>query len=128
MAMKFVNRLAYYLGGLSLGMICFFFFFIGKGAPSCTWFPEGRVLNDFKRKAIYFSPEISNMLENKDIDTLSIQMILAYGDVDFSKSITDTVPCKFYHVSGKQELKDVTLWVKNCSNKLIVEKVLPVEE
>lgn len=124
MAMKFINRLSFYLGGLSLGMLCFFFFFIGKGAPKCTWFPEARVLNDFKRKSIYFSPEIKEQLANKEIDTLSIQLILSYGDVDFSKSITDTVPCKYYHVSGKQELKSTSLWVRNCSKTLTVEKIL----
>lgn len=126
--MKFANRLAYYLGGLSLGMLCFFFFFIGKGAPSCTWFPEARVLNDFKRKSIYFSPEIKEMLAEKKIDTLSIQLILAYGDVDFSKSITDTLPCRYYHVSGKKELENTSLWVRNCSKTLTVEKVLNEED
>lgn len=120
--MKFANRLIYYLGGFSIGLVFLAFFLTGK-RTQCTWFPESRVLNDIGKKSIYLSPEVRELLATRKLDTLSIQLILKYGDVDFSKSKTDTTPCKFYSISGKNELKDMTLWVQNCERFARVEEV-----
>lgn len=121
--MKFGQRLGYYMGGFAIGLVFLAFFLTGK-RTQCTWLPEDRVLSDFQRKSVRLSPEVREMLKNQELDTLSIQMILKYGDVDFSKSHTDTMPCKFYHVSGRQELKNTALWVQNCDRFLRVEEVL----
>lgn len=121
--MKFVHRLGYYLGGFSIGIVFLIFFLTGK-RTQCTWFPEQRVLNDIGKKSIYLSPDVRELLKNGSLDTLSIQLILKYGDVDFNKSDTDATPCKFYHVSGKEELANTSLWVQNCERFARVEKVI----
>ena len=121
--MKFGQRLGYYMGGFAIGMVFLAFFLTGKRAQ-CTWLPEDRVLADFARKSVRLSPEVRELLKNKELDTLIIQMILRYGDVDFSKSNTDTTPCSIYHVSGRKELKNTALLVQNCDRFLKVEKVL----
>lgn len=121
--MKFIQRLSFYLGGVSIGLIFLVFFLTGK-RTQCTWFPESRVLADIGKKSIRLSPQLRQNLESRDIDTLSIQLILKYGDVDFSKSDTDSNPCKFYHISGREELANTTLWVRNCERFAVVEKVI----
>ncbi|OUS12910.1 hypothetical protein A9Q93_09920 [Nonlabens dokdonensis] len=122
--MKFIKRLGFYGGGFAIGMVFLIFFLTGK-RTQCTWLPEDRVLNDIRRKNfVRFSPEMRTMLEERKIDTLDIQLILKYGNVDFSKSNTDTIPCNFYHISGKKELKNTSLWVQNCERYVKVVKVL----
>jgi hypothetical protein len=125
--MKFGQRLGYYLGGFAIGMVFLAFFLTGK-RTQCTWLPEDRVIADFSRKSVRLSPEVRTLLKSKELDTLTLQLILKYGDVDFSKSNTDTVPCSFYHVSGRKELANTSLWVRNCDRFLRVEKVLSTEE
>lgn len=122
--MKFIQRLGFYGGGFAIGIVFLIFFLTGK-RTQCTWLPEDRVINDIRKKnAVRFSPEIRTMLIDRKIDTLSIQLILKYGKVDFSKSNTDTIPCNFYHISGRKELANTTLWVRNCDRFVRVEKVL----
>ncbi len=121
--MKFIQRLSFYLGGVSIGLIFLVFFLTGK-RTQCTWFPESRVLADIGKKSIRLSPELREMKENKEIDDLTLQLILKYGDVDFSKSDTDATPCSYYYISGREELENTTLWVKNCDRFAVVEKVI----
>jgi hypothetical protein len=121
--MKFAHRLVYYLGGFSIGLVFLAFFLTGK-RTQCTWFPEQRVLADIGKKSIYLSPEVRILLATRKLDTLSIQLILKYGDVDFDKSDLDATPCKFYSISGKNELEKTTLWVQNCERFARVEKVI----
>jgi len=121
--MKFIQRLGFYGGGFAIGLVFLMFFLTGKRAQ-CTWLPEDRVINDISKKSIRLSPEVRTMLKSKELDTLTIQMILLHGDVDFSKSNTDTIPCSFYHISGREELANTSLWVRNCDRFARVEKVL----
>ncbi|MEO9953822.1 DUF4258 domain-containing protein [Nonlabens sp.] len=122
--MKFIQRLGFYGGGFAIGIVFLIFFLTGK-RTQCTWLPEDRVINDIRKKnAVRFSPEIRTMLTDRKLDTLTIQLILKYGKVDFSKSNTDTIPCNFYHISGREELANTSLWVRNCDRFVRVEKVL----
>ncbi|WP_298952675.1 DUF4258 domain-containing protein [uncultured Nonlabens sp.] len=122
--MKFIQRLGFYGGGFAIGIVFLLFFLTGK-RTQCTWLPEDRVINDIRKKnAVRFSPEIRTMLTDRKLDTLTIQLILKYGKVDFSKSNTDTIPCNFYHISGRKELANTSLWVRNCERFVRVEKVL----
>jgi hypothetical protein len=122
--MNFIKRLGFYGGGFAIGIVFLIFFLTGK-RTQCTWLPEDRVLNDIARKNyVRFSPEVRSMLQQSEIDTLDIQLILKYGKVDFTKSNTDTIPCNFYHISGRKELVNTSLWVRNCDRFTRVEKVL----
>jgi hypothetical protein len=122
--MKFIKRLGFYGGGFAIGIVFLVFFLTGK-RTQCTWMPEDRVISDIgKKNYVRFSPEVRTMLEKREIDTLDIQLILKYGSVDFSKSNTDTIPCNFYHISGRKELSNTSLWVRNCDRFTRVEKVL----
>ena len=121
--MNFVKRLGFYMGGFSIGLVFLIFFLSGKRAQ-CNWFPEDRVIADISKKSIRLSPEIRELLKSRELDTLSIQMILKYGDVDFSKSNTDTIPCNRYYINGRQELEKTALIVTNCERYARVEKMV----
>jgi hypothetical protein len=122
--MKFIKRLGFYGGGFAIGIVFLVFFLTGK-RTQCTWMPEDRVISDIgKKNYVRFSPEVRTMLQKREIDTLDIQLILKYGTVDFAKSNTDTIPCNFYHISGRKELSNTSLWVRNCDRFTRVEKVL----
>ena len=121
--MNFVKRLGFYMGGFSIGLVFLIFFLSGKRAQ-CNWFPEDRVIADISKKSIRLSPEVRELLKSRELDTLSIQMILKYGDVDFSKSNTDTIPCNRYYINGRQELEKTALIVTNCERYARVEKMV----
>lgn len=111
------------MAGFSIGLVFLIFFLSGKRAQ-CNWFPQDRVIADISKKSIRLSPEVRELLKNRELDTLSIQLILKYGDVDFSKSNTDTVPCNSYYINGRQELKNTALIVTNCERFARVEKMV----
>ncbi|BAO56238.1 hypothetical protein [Nonlabens marinus] len=121
--MDFIKRLGFYMGGFAIGLVFLIFFLSGKRAQ-CNWFPEDRVIADIGKKSIRLSPEVRENLKNRELDTLSIQMILKYGDVDFAKSNTDTVPCNRYYINGRQELAKTALIVTNCERYARVEKMV----
>lgn len=121
--MKFSQRLGYYMGGFAIGMVFLAFFLTGKRAQ-CTWLPEDRVLADIRRKSIKLSPQVRTLLQDKKLDTLTIQKILLYGDVDFGKSNTDTIPCNVYYLEGKKELAQVALRVQNCDKIATVLQII----
>lgn len=120
--MKFVYRLGYYLGGLTIG-IFFLLFFLGGKKAQCSYFPEARVMKDIGKKPIRLSVNLREQMKAGNLDTMAMKKILRYGDVDFSKSETDTMPCKFYHISGKEELEDTFVWVKNCERYVRIMKM-----
>jgi len=122
--MNFIKRLSFYMGGFAIGLVFLLFFLSGKRAQ-CNWFPEDRVIADINKKNfVRFSPEVRELLKSRQLDTLSVQMILKYGDVDFSKSNTDTIPCNRYYINGRKELKKTALIVTNCERYVRVEKMV----
>jgi hypothetical protein len=121
--MDFIKRLGFYMGGFAIGLVFLIFFLSGKRAQ-CNWFPDDRVIADIGKKSIRLSPEVRELLKTRQLDTLSIQMILKYGDVDFSKSNTDTIPCSSYYINGRQELKKTALIVTNCERYARVEQMV----
>lgn len=122
--MNFIKRLGFYMGGFSIGLVFLIFFLSGKRAQ-CNWFPDDRVIADINKKnSVRFSPEFRTLLANKEIDTTSVIMILKYGDVDFSKSNTDTIPCNRYYINGRKELAKTALIVTNCERFVQVENLV----
>ena len=112
------------MGGFAIGLVFLVFFLSGKRAQ-CNWFPGDRVIADINKKnSVRFSPEFRELLSNREIDTTSVIMILKYGDVDFSKSNTDTIPCNRYYINGRKELAKTALIVTNCDRFVRVEELV----
>jgi hypothetical protein len=113
--MKLIQRIGYYLGGFSIGLIILAFFLNGKKV-SCDYGPEARVLKNINTKEIMYSEAIHQALIEKEIDSLTILFLLKKGDVNFSKSQPRQEPCGVYAIEGSYNKKDMVLTVENCDD------------
>ncbi|MFD2823583.1 DUF4258 domain-containing protein [Lacinutrix iliipiscaria] len=113
--MKLIQRIGYYLGGFSLGLILLAFFLNGK-KTSCAYGPEARVLKNINTKTLVYSNELKNILIHKHIDSATISDALLKGDVDFSESDSRKKPCGIYAIDSYIKDKEVVLIVENCDS------------
>ena len=119
----FIKRLGYFLVGLSVGIVFLAFFLKKKteqtGVSFC-YFPNCRVLKDLRSKPFYYSDQISEMLKNKELDTLTINSFFTEGEVNFGDSDTKSTPCKTYLIESEIDNKNVSLKVINCPERVTV--------
>jgi hypothetical protein len=113
--MKLIQRIGYYLGGFSMGLIILAFFLNGK-KTSCSYGPESRVLKNINTKRIHYSQAIIESIENKTIDSTEIQTVLKKGDIDFSNSNPRQEPCGVYLVEGNINNKEISFLIENCDS------------
>ena len=118
-----VKRIFYYLVGLSLGSIAVYFFWQKKNA-TFDYGMDARTLKTIRIKKRVFSVETKLVLQNTAIDTLAISTILKNGDVDFGKGNPRQKPCAEYYITGKNDLKNVHLYVKRCDSIATIEKII----
>lgn len=112
--MKLVNRVGYYLGGFTIGIILVFFFLSGK-KTSCSYFPNARVLKEIRSKKRVVSPEAQQFFTKNAIDTIVLTKMLYQGNVNFGRSETDhEAPCRIYIIDGKHQKKKIEIAVEEC--------------
>ena len=124
--MTLIQRIGYYLGGFSIGLVILAFFLNGK-KTSCSYGPDSRVLKNINSKKLIYSQNISTLLDNKTVDSAAINYILKKGDINFSESNPREKPCGVYTIEGMHNDNEVTLTVENCDSiatvlKLIIDK------
>ena len=112
--MKFVHRLAYYLGGFTVGIVILMFILSGK-KTSCSYGPESRTLKNIRIKERAFSENTLQLLRENQLDTSAISELLKNGDVLFSESNTKLDSCNQYVIEGKVLEKNLKIRVTNCS-------------
>ncbi len=120
--MGFLKRLGWYLVGLSIGIVFLAFFLKKKSEETGTsfcYFPNCRVLKDIRSKPIAFANNEQDTIRFKALEA-NIQSILLDGSIDFGKSDTKSKPCKTYYITKD----DIELQLKNCTDRVIIEKVL----
>ncbi len=120
--MKFIHRIGYYLGGFSIGLIFLAFFLSGKRA-SCSYGPDARVLKNISTKQLVYSPNVSELITKKSIDSLTISKILKSGDIDFSEVNRDLDSCKIYIIEQEINDKNIALTVENCETTATVLEI-----
>ncbi len=120
--MKLIQRLGYYLGGFSIGLIILAFFLSGK-KTSCSYGPNARVLKNISTKELLYSKTVIDQIEDQTIDTASINTILRKGNVNFSKSNTKLDSCKFYIIEDKINSKEIALTIENCDSIATIKQV-----
>ncbi|MDN3667171.1 hypothetical protein ACFFU1_06960 [Algibacter miyuki] len=113
--MKLIQRIGYYLGGFSIGLIILTFFLNGKKA-SCSYGPEARVLKNINSKNIVYNAVINDFISKNIIDSTEIRTVLKKGDINFSDSDTRRKPCGVYFVEGELDEREVVLTVENCDS------------
>jgi len=111
--MKLVNRIGYYLGGFSIGLIILAFFLNGKKA-SCSYGLDARVLKNIRTKQLIYSQVSLETIKNKSIDSVTISEILKFGNVNFSEGNRDLDSCKIYVIESEVNNQEVSLSIENC--------------
>ena len=111
--MKFIQRLGYYLGGFSVGLIILAFIFSGK-RTSCAYGPEARVLKNISSKPLQYDGATAELLLEAELDSTGLARILREGDVDFGRSNTKLDSCRTYVIEGFNNQKEITLTIANC--------------
>ena len=121
--MRLIQRLGYYLGGFSIGLIILAFFLSGK-KTSCAYGPNARVLKNINTKKLVYSNLAKQALNNKVIDTSSISFVLKKGNVNFSESNTNLDSCKIYIIEDKVDNKEVALTIENCDSVATLKQIV----
>ncbi|WP_034258410.1 DUF4258 domain-containing protein [Altibacter lentus] len=119
--MKLAHRIAYYLGGFSIGIVILLFFLGGKRA-SCDYGPNARTLKNIRLKERFYSENALSTLRRNGLDSTAIESILNDGDVLFSESNTDLQTCKQYVIEGTVTAKVITIMVENCEERATILK------
>ncbi len=120
--MTFIQRLGYYLGGFSIGLVFLAFFLSGKRA-SCSYSPSARVKKNISIKRIEYSNSVQELIHNKNLDSSSIKQIIAKGSVNFSESDIKRDPCKIYIIDGKLDHVKYKLTIENCDSIATIKKI-----
>ena len=121
--MTFKQRLPYFLGGLTIGVIFVLFIWNKKDTEPFAYGPNSRVLKNIRIKNRTFSDDALAIINAQKVDTSHISQILENGNVDlWNKEKLDD--CIRYRVKGHKELKNVTLTIKNCDSIATIEKIL----
>ncbi len=117
-----LKRIGYYLIGVSIGAIAVAFIWKNKNA-SFDYGMDARTLKTIRIKERFYSNDALQTLQNKQIDTTIISKILKNADVDFSKGKPRQRPCAEYFITGKDELKNISLYVSRCDSTATIEKI-----
>lgn len=125
--MKLLQRIGYYLGGFSIGLIILAFFLSGKRA-TCAYFPEDRVLKNIGIKAHEYSDEATEAMVLFNLDTIAVNQLISEGDVNFGESQTRKEPCGIYVIDSEDvEGKEFQLTVENCEKLATITALKEVE-
>jgi hypothetical protein len=120
--MKFIHRVGYYLGGLSIGLVILAFIWGEKRAQFC-YSPECRVLKNINSKPHIYSHEALELMEDNSLDSIQIADILVHGDVNFKDSQTRLKPCRIYVIEKQLDTKALTVSVENCDDKATIQSI-----
>jgi len=121
--MTFKQRLPFFLGGLTIGIIIVIFVF-GKKNTTFDYGPNARVLKNLRTKERIYSENALNILNTSSkIDTAVISQILKKGNVDLMNKIKLDSCLYQYNIKGKKELKNIVLTVINCDSTAIIENI-----
>ena len=113
--MTLIQRIGYYLGGFSLGLIILAFFLNGKKV-SCSYGPDARVLKNIRLKKLLYSEGVQSQLSVYKLDSTAFNYILKKGNINFSESNARQKPCGMYVVEGDYNTQDIRLTVENCDS------------
>lgn len=120
--MKLIQRVGYYLGGFSLGLIVLAFFLNGKKV-SCDYGPNARVIKNIRIKKQKFSSQVEQQIASGTIDSTDINFLLYNGNVNFSESNTNLDSCKIYVIEGKRKETNLKMTIKNCDSLATIQQL-----
>ena len=120
--MTFKERLPYFLGGLTIGIIIVVFIFDKKNT-TFDYGPNARVLKNLRTKERVYSKEALESMYYYQLDTSTVSKILTNGNVDLGNKIKLDSCLYQYSIQGSKKLKNIELIVKNCDSTAFIEKI-----
>jgi len=121
--MKLTYRLGYYMIGLTMGLFIVAAIWSGKDAR-CNYFPNARVLSNFRSKPFEFSKIAKAQLQEGWVDSLDVINTLKNGDVNFDQSNVKAEGGKKYIVEGMTVKKlPITLEIINYDKKAVLKNI-----
>lgn len=120
--MNLLQRIGYYLGGFSIGIIILAFIF-NKKKTSCSYGPEARVLKNINSKKLVFKKNEYSLLKNNGIDSTNIYRLIKNGNINFSKSNSRQKPCGVYYVESSLNEKIIVFTIENCDSIAILSNI-----
>ncbi|MGB0880218.1 MAG: DUF4258 domain-containing protein [Polaribacter sp.] len=121
--MQLLKRIGYYLIGVSISCVGVYYFWQKKNA-TFDYGMDARTLKTIRIRERLYADEAKKTMQQFNIDTLKISTILYTGDVDFGKGKPRQKPCAEYYITGKRELKSISLLIKRCDSSATIEKVI----
>ncbi|KOY52687.1 DUF4258 domain-containing protein [Polaribacter dokdonensis] len=118
-----LKRIGYFLIGATISSIGVYFFWQKKNA-TFDYGMDARTLKTIRIRDRMYSNEAKKVMQKSEIDTVKIDKILNFGDVDFGKSNPRQKPCAEYYVTGKKELKNVSLYISRCDSIATIQKIM----
>lgn len=113
--MTLLQRIGYYLGGFSIGLVILAFFLSGK-KTSCSYGPDARVLKNIQSKKVIYTDNTISELQLYNLDSSAVNHVLKRGNINFSESDTRKEPCGMYVVEGNFNKKEIILSIENCDS------------
>ncbi len=122
--MNLAQRAIYFIIGLFIGTIVVVFIAQKKGVKF-PYGPDARTLKSIRvKKYQKFSDNALLTAQQNNLDSIRIAYILSEGDVDFSKSMTDTKkPCQTYWIDASLKEQEVTLIVERCDSTATIQDI-----
>jgi len=120
--MDIKRRFLFFGSGFAIGILLLFFFLNGKNA-SCNYLPNARMLEILRNKQRLYTDEVKELMEEKQIDSASIAIMLLQGDIDFSKSKVRQEPCRYYWIDGFLLEKPASIYVQNCDSTVTIQEI-----
>ncbi len=102
--MQVLQRVGYYLGGFSVGLVLLAFFIKGSGTeiPSCDYMPNARVLKTIRNRGYEITPQLQELMTESSIDTIQLNRLFKEGTVVFDKSDQQLKPCGIYYIKSPE--------------------------
>ncbi|MCK0131519.1 hypothetical protein MWU59_08385 [Flavobacteriaceae bacterium F08102] len=116
------RRFLFFGFGFTLGIFLLFFFLNGKNA-SCNYLPNARMLEILRNKERLYTDEVKQLMQEKNIDSAAIALMLIQGDIDFSKSKVRQEPCRYYWIDGYLLEKEASIYVQNCDSTVTIQEI-----
>jgi len=124
--MTLLQRIGYYLGGFSIGLVILAFFLNGKKV-SCDYSAEARTLKNINTKQIVYSDDINVAISKNALDSLTISYLLKHGHVNFDERARQK-PCGIYAIEGEYKDKEILMTVQNCDSIATILNISPLSD
>ncbi len=113
--MKLGKKFLYYGFGVCLGLLAVNFFWDQKDIKM-TYFPSSRILHDFGKKELKFSPKSVEQLNEYSISKVTIKEKIDEGSFDAELIDRDAIPCKTYRLISDFHSNTYNFTFENCDS------------